>query len=425
MVMYPSSIETEYAIIGAIASDPKTHNAIFSKLTADDFYNLECRNAFIGARGLYEAKKVIDIVTMSDFMELATLSDSVLKCLISSVPYYIRVLKEKNIRRQFIDAGRKIMERSAGNEVDDIVELKSEIVALVDVKMEDEKRTEEMPEIVDKVMTEIENRMKNNDSRLKYGLPWLDKKTKGLWGGDIVILAARPSVGKSAFALMVALHNALRGFRVGFFNLEMTKETRTERLLANLSSVSGELMREPKDLADDQWRKMAKAGCELAGLKLYMVDDTYSIEGIELKTRQLMAEKGLDLLIIDYLQLMETRKKTSNSNEKVTYISRKCKLLAKDLKIPVIVLSQLNRDAASQEPDLSHLRESGAIEQDADVVIFLHDPCGNQYTEGQQSNDEIYVILSKQRNGERGKRKKVKYIRQLSKFIEVDYENNR
>lgn len=317
------------------------------------------------------------------------------------------------------------MELAAGNEVDDIVELKSEIVALVDVKIENEKRTEEMPEIVDKVMTEIENRMKNNDSRLKYGLPWLDKKTKGLWGGDIVILAARPSVGKSAFALMVALHNALRGFRVGFFNLEMTKETMTERLLANLSSVSGELMREPKDLADDQWRKMAKAGCELAGLKLYMVDDTYSIEGIELKTRQLMAEKGLDLLIIDYLQLMETRKKTSNSNEKVTYISRKCKLLAKDLKIPVIVLSQLNRDAASQEPDLSHLRESGAIEQDADVVIFLHDPCGNQYTEGQQSNDEIYVILSKQRNGERGKRKKVKYIRQLSKFIEVDYENNR
>ena len=166
------------------------------------------------------------------------------------------------------------MERSAGNEIDDIVELKSEIVALVDVKIEDEKRTEEMPEIVDKVMTEIENRMKNNDSRLKYGLPWLDKKTKGLWGGDIVILAARPSVGKSAFALMVALHNALRGFRVGFFNLEMTKETMTERLLANLSSVSGELMREPKDLADDQWRKMAKSVANLRAEICTMVDDT-------------------------------------------------------------------------------------------------------------------------------------------------------
>jgi replicative DNA helicase len=423
MVVYPSSNETEYAVIGALVTDPKTHDLIFSKLTVDDFFNPECRKAFIGARELFEGKKVIDIVTMMDYMDAEALSNSALKCYISSVPYYIRVLKEKNVRRQFVDAGRKIMELAAGNSMGDIVELKSEIVGAVDIKIENEKRYAEMPEVVDNVMKEIENRMKNEDGRLKYGIPWLDKKTKGLWGGDIVILAARPSVGKSAFALDVSLHNAFKGFKVGFFNLEMTKETMTERLLANMSGVSGDLMREPKELSDDQWRKMSQASCDLANLKMYMIDDTYSIEGIEMKARMLMADKGIDLLVIDYLQLMESRRKFNNSNEKVTHISRRCKLLAKDLKIPVILLSQLNRDAANKEPDLSNLRESGAIEQDADVVIFLHDPHGAEYTEGQENSDEIYIILSKQRNGERGKKKKLKYIRTLSKFMEVDYGN--
>lgn len=421
MVIYPSSLETEQAIIGALVTDQKTHTAIFNSLTVDDFYNPECRKAFQGAKELQETKKVVDLVTLSEYADIQFLTDCAALCFISSVSHYIRTLQEKSIRRQFVDAGRRIMELAVGHEHDDIVELKSEIIGSVDIKIENEKRYIEMPEIVDNVFTSIENRMKNDDSRLKYGIPWLDRKTKGLWNGEIIVLAARPSVGKSAFALQVALTNALRGFKVGFFNLEMTKENMTERLLANLANVSGELLREPKQMADDQWRKLGNASSELSRLNMYMVDDAYSIEGIELKAKQIKAEKGIDLLIIDYLQLMDTRRKTNNANERVTHISRGCKLLSKGLGVPVVVLSQLNRNAANKEPVLSDLRESGAIEQDADVVVFLHDPHAGEYSENDSNNDEIKVILAKQRNGEKDVSKKIRYIRTLSKFMEVEY----
>lgn len=422
MFVYPSSLETEQAIIGIMLTEQKTHDLIFNSLTMDEFYDRECRTLFIKARELYEQKKAIDLVTLSEYANanIEKLTNYATLGLPSMVSEYIRILRDKNIRRQFIDAGRRIIEMASGDEFDDIVELKSEIISRVDIKVENEKRYVEMPEIIDKVLSDIENRMKNEDSRLKYGIPWLDRKTKGLWNGDIVILAARPSVGKTAFALQVGVTNAFRGFKVAFFNLEMTKESMTERMLANTSKVPGDLLRDPKQMLEKHWEQLGKASCELARLNLFMVDDVYDIENIELKAKQIKADKGLDLLIIDYLQLMDTRRKCNNANERVTHLSRKCKLLAKDLKIPVIVLSQLNRDAANREPVLSDLRESGAIEQDADVVIFLHNPHAGEYADGDSNNDEIKIILAKQRNGETNVSKRIKYIRPISKFMEEE-----
>lgn len=422
MFQYPSSLETEQAVIGVMLSDPKSHEIIFNSLTIDEFYDRGCRNLFIKARELYEREKPIDLITLSEYAntDIEKLADFATMGLPSMVPEYIRILREKNIRRQFIDAGRRIIELAAGDEIDDIVELKSEIISRVDIKVQDEKKYTDMPEIIDKVLTDIEKRMKNEDSRLKYGIPWLDRKTKGLWNGDIVILAARPSVGKTAFALQVGVTNAFRGFKVAFFNLEMTKESMTERMLANTSKVPGDLLRDPKQMLEKHWEQLCKASCELARLNMFMVDDVYDIENIELKAKQIKADKGLDLLIIDYLQLMDTRRKCNNTNERVTHLSRRCKLLAKDLNIPVIVLSQLNRDAANREPILSDLRESGAIEQDADVVIFLHNPHAEEYADGDSNNDEIKIILAKQRNGEANVSKRIKYIRPISKFMEEE-----
>jgi len=422
MFQYPSSLETEQAVIGVMLSDPKSHEIIFNSLTIDEFYDRGCRNLFIKARELYEREKPIDLITLSEYAntDIEKLADFATMGLPSMVSEYIRILKDKNIRRQYIDAGKRIIEMASGDEFDDIVELKSEIISRVDIKVENEKRYVEMPEIIDKVLSDIENRMKNEDSRLKYGIPWLDRKTKGLWNGDIVILAARPSVGKTAFALQVGVTNAFRGFKVAFFNLEMTKESMTERMLANTSKVPGDLLRDPKQMLEKHWEQLGKASCELARLNMFMVDDVYDIENIELKAKQIKADKGLDLLIIDYLQLMEARRKFQSTNERVAYLSRKCKLMAKQLGIPVIVLSQLHRDGANREPILSDLRDSGAIEQDADVVIFLYNPRTGEYSEIDSNNDEIKIILAKQRNGETNVSKRIKYIRPISKFMEEE-----
>ena len=268
MFVYPSSLETEQAIIGIMLTEQKTHDLIFNTLTMDEFYDRECRNLFIKARELYEQKKAIDLVTLSEYANanIEKLTNYATLGLPSMVSEYIRILKDKNIRRQYIDAGKRIIEMASGGEFDDIVELKSEIISRVDIKVENEKRYVEMPEIIDKVLSDIENRMKNEDSRLKYGIPWLDRKTKGLWNGDIVILAARPSVGKTAFALQVGVTNAFRGFKVAFFNLEMTKESMTERMLANTSKVPGDLLRDPKQMLEKHWEQLGKASCELARL---------------------------------------------------------------------------------------------------------------------------------------------------------------
>lgn len=422
MFQYPSSLETEQAVIGVMLSDPKTHDIIFNSLTIDEFYNRECRNLFIKARELYEQKKVIDLVSLCEYANasIEELTEYATLGLPSVISEYIRILRNKNIRRQFIDAGRRIIEIAMGDEIDDIVELKSEIISKVDIKVEDEKKYTEMPEIIDKVLTDIEERMKNEDSRLKYGIPWLDRKTKGLWNGELVKIAARPSVGKTAFVSQVGVLNAFRGFKVAFFNLEMTKESVAERMLSNTSNIPGNYLRFPKQLTDKHLQQLGKAVSELTRLNMFLIDDLYSIEEIEMRAREIKAAKGLDLLIIDYLQLMEARRKFQSANERVAFLSRKCKLMAKQLGIPVIVLSQLNRDGANREPILSDLRDSGAIEQDADVVLFLHNPHTGEYSEIDNNDDEIRIILAKQRNGETNVSRKIKYIRPLFKFIEEE-----
>lgn len=422
MFQYPSSLETEQAVIGVMLSDPKSHEIIFNSLTIDEFYDRGCRNLFIKARELYEREKPIDLITLSEYAntDIEKLADFATMGLPSMVPEYIRILREKNIRRQFIDAGRRIIELAAGDEIDDIVELKSEIISRVDIKVEDEKKYTDMPEIIDKVLTDIEKRMKNEDSRLKYGIPWLDRKTKGLWNGELVIIAARPSVGKTAFVSQIGVLNAFRKFKVVFFNLEMTKESMAERMLSNTSNVPGDFLRSPKQMMEKHWQQLGEAANELSKLNMFLIDDLYSIEEIEMRAKEIKAAKGLDLLIIDYLQLMEARRKFQSTNERVAYLSRKCKLMAKQLGIPVIVLSQLNRDGANREPILSDLRDSGAIEQDADVVIFLHNPRTGEYSEIDSNNDEIKIILAKQRNGETNVSKRIKYIRPISKFMEEE-----
>jgi replicative DNA helicase len=423
MVIYPNNTEAEKAIIGALMADCKTHQQIFNGLTEEDFYSPECQNAFIAARNLYDSKKMVDVVAMSEFAELEFLTGCVMACYISSVPYYIRTLKEKTIRRQFIDAGRKIMELASGNEIADIVELKSEIVSSVDVKLQSETAFVEMPDVMECTFKNIEERMHKADQKLKYGLPWLDKHMRGLWDGELIIVGARPSVGKTAFALSTALFNGFRGFKIGFFNLEMTKEQMAERLLSNVATVSNDCLRNPVEMENEQWKKLGRASAELSRQNIYMVDDIYTIEGIEMKARMLKASKGLDIVFIDYLQLMTTRHKTNNTNDKVAHMSRQCKILAKELKIPVVLLSQLNRNANGKRPSLDELRDSGAIEQDADVVLFLHDPNYGKYQEAADQSSDIEIMIAKQRQGQRDIFNTFKYLKTVNKFLEGDYGN--
>ncbi len=246
--------------------------------------------------------------------------------------------------------------------------------------------------------------------------------TSGLQAGDMIILASRPSMGKTSLALNIAMNAASQGAKVGLFSLEMAAEQLTLRLLSTESGIAHQNIRNAT-ITSEEWIELTNVAARLAEMKLF-IDDTAGLSIMELraKARKLKMEQNLDLLIIDYLQLLHSSKRHENRHQEVSFISRSLKALAKELKIPILALSQLSRAVDSRmdkRPMLSDLRESGAIEQDADVIMFLYrDVVYNPETENPALCE---VIIGKQRNGPTGV-VHLNFIRELTKFEEGDFE---
>ncbi|MDO5039281.1 replicative DNA helicase [Clostridium sp.] len=430
----PQSIEAEQSVIGSMIIDRSAIAQAAEGLEENDFYRDSHKVLFKSILDMFKKDMAVDLVTVleelkaNDMLERAGGVTYVTE-ITSSVPTtanlssYIKIVQEKSTLRKLIKASTSIIEESYNKqgEVEDVLDAAEK--RIFDIA---EKRTtsdfEPLNQVLERGFIEIE-RLFNNKGEITgvgSGFVDLDAKTSGFQKGDMVLIAARPSMGKTTFALNIAEYAALReGKSVVIFSLEMSKEQLAYKLLCSEANVDMLKLRTGA-LDDKDWENIARATGPLSKAKIY-IDDTAGVSVMEMrsKCRRLKIEYGIDLILIDYLQLMSGSSSESRQQE-VSEISRSIKALAKEMECPVIALSQLSRapeQRADHRPMLSDLRESGSIEQDADLVMFLYrDEYYNKETEDKNVGE---CIIAKQRNGPVGT-VKLAWLGQFSKFGNLD-----
>ncbi len=431
----PNNLEAERSILGAILLDNNALNTAIEALKAEDFFLMQHRHVFQQMIALGEAQQAIDLVTLTEELHrvgeleaaggapyLASLIDGVAR--VSNVEHYARIVKEKAMLRNLIHATHNIQQRAFEGEegADAILDgAESSIFALA----EDRVKAGLIPikEIVHENFDRLEKIFREGKSitGISSGYGELDKLLSGLQPSELIILAARPSQGKTALALNLAENIAIRGgLPVAVFSLEMSKESLLQRLVASVAQVDAHKFRSGH-LSREDWKRMTEALGTISSSPLW-VDDAGSTSVLEIgaKARRLKRDKGLALLVVDYLQLISGRGRFNSRQEEVASISRGLKGLAKELQIPVLVLSQLTRAPERDErgPQLSDLRESGAIEQDADVVMFIYRPNFFNLNATPEERDMADILIAKQRNGPTDKVKFV-FRSRLTRFEEA------
>ena len=418
----PQSIEAEQSVLGAVLIDRDAMIEIADFLKPEDFYRQAHARIYAVMLDLSERREPIDIVTVSESLErggdleaiggrsyLGTLSNSTPTAVHAA--QYARIVERKAVLRNLIGAAGKI----AGIGYEDPAEI-SEAIDRAEAELfaVSERRVSAGFSPLKSLLHDAYARLdylhahRGEISGVRSGFGDLDALTTGLQKSDLVILAARPSVGKTSFALNIAEHAAVRDKQsVGIFSLEMSKEQLVLRLLSSVSGIDSQRLR-TGFLEELDFARIAPAMNALSEAPIY-IDDTPNISTMELRTkaRRLQAEVGLDLVIVDYLQLMQSSVTTKDANrvQEVAEISRGLKALARELKVPVLALSQLSRQPEmreSKEPRLSDLRESGSIEQDADLVMFLYREKERGSDDQQAEGEVVKLKLAKHRNGPTG-----------------------
>jgi replicative DNA helicase len=412
----PQNLDAERSILGAILLDNHALNAAIENIKPEDFFLEQHRRVFNQMIALGESQQAIDLVTLTESLHrvgelessggapyLAALADGMPR--VSNVEHYARIVREKALLRNLIHATHNIQQRALEGEdgADTILDsAESSIFALA----EDRVKAGLIPvkDIVRDNFERLEKIFREGKSitGVSTGYTELDKLLSGLQPSELLILAARPSQGKTALALNFAENISIRaGSPVAFFSLEMSKESLLQRLVASVAQIDAHKFRSGH-LSREDWRRMTEVLGTISSAPLW-IDDAGSTSVLEIgaKARRLKREKGLSLVVVDYLQLITGRGRFSNRQEEVSSISRGLKGLAKELQIPVLVLSQLTRAPEREErgPQLSDLRESGAIEQDADVVMFIYRPHWSKMEASPEERDQAEIQVAKQRNG--------------------------
>ena len=412
----PNSVEAEQSVIGAMMMDREAIMSAAEVLHPEDFYYHQYGVMFEAMTELHNEGKPVDLVTLQDRLKEKNVAPEVysldmVRELFNAVPTsanvrsYAQIVHDKAVLRRLIQTNEQIMNDCyAGTQsVDEILE---ETEKKVFNLLKDSNATEHVPvrQIALDVLGRIEAATKNKSpiTGVPSGFMDLDYKTSGFQPSDMILIAARPSMGKTAFVLNIAQHVAFKkNLSVAIFSLEMSKEQLVNRLFAQESRVNSQNLR-TGNLSDDDWDKLIESVGVIGNSKL-MIDDTpgISISELRSKCRKFKLEQGLDLIIIDYLQLMSGSKKNQdNRQQEVAEISRSLKALAREMNCPVIALSQLSRAVESRNdkrPMLSDLRESGSIEQDADVVMFIYRD--EYYNKDTTDKGITEIIIAKQRNG--------------------------
>ncbi len=409
----PHSTESEQSVLGAMMMDSQAIASVTEILTGEDFYNKQYGIIYDAMVELSASGRPVDLITLQNLLKEKDVPPEVssltyVKDFLDTVPtsanakYYANIVKEKAVLRKLIRANDDIssMCYSGKEKLDDILDTAEKRVYDV-VQRRGSSEFTPIEEVVMNALTTIEkaSKVKGTVTGVPTGFQDLDYKTAGFQPSDLLLIAARPAMGKTAFALNIALNAAIRdNKKVALFELEMSKESLVNRLFAMESKVNAQKIR-TGELSAAEWTSLSEGATEIAKSNI-VIDDNASITPAELrsKCRKLKLEKGLDLVIIDYLQLMTTGKE--NRQQEVSDISRSLKLLARELNVPVVALSQLSRkveERTDKRPMLSDLRESGAIEQDADVVMFLYRE--DYYKKDTENTNVTEVIIAKQRNG--------------------------
>lgn len=415
----PSSLEAEQSVIGSMIMDQDAIVSAAEFITKDDFYYKQYGLMFEAMQELYNEGKPVDLVTLQERLkengapqEVASLE--FVRELVTAVPtsanikYYAKIVSEKSVLRKLIHVTEDIANNCyLGNESMETILEDTEHQIFGMLQNRNESEYVPIKQVVINVLEKIEQASKTsgNVTGISTGFTDLDFKTSGLQPSDLILVAARPSMGKTAFVLNIAQYVATRrNEAVAIFSLEMSKEQLTNRLLAMESHVDSQVLRSG-NLTDSDWESLIEGAGTIGKSKL-IIDDTPSISISELrsKCRKFKLEHDLKLVMIDYLQLMSGSGKNSDSRQQeISDISRSLKALARELQVPVIALSQLSRAVEKRDdkrPMLSDLRESGAIEQDADVVMFLYRD--DYYNKDSETKNVAEVIIAKQRNGPTG-----------------------
>ncbi len=417
----PQNIEAEQSVLGGVLIENEAIHRVLELLTPEDFYREAHHRIFDALINLSERDEPADLITLTNDLRKNGLLDSVggasyITSLIDAVPtaanieYYAKIVKEKAILRRLIQTATNIVTESF-QEREDVEGLLDEAERAIFEIAENTVKPSYYPirEIIKDSFKTLEKLYERKEliTGVPSGFKGLDKKTAGFQPSDLIIVAGRPSMGKTAFCLNVAQHAAVEGKTpVVIFSLEMSKEQLVTRMLCSEAEVEGTRVR-TGFLNESDWPKLTLAAGNLSDAPIF-IDDTASLTILELraKARRLKGEHGLSLIIVDYLQLMRGRSKVENRQQEISEISRSLKGLAKELNIPVIAVSQLSRNPESREdkrPQMSDLRESGAIEQDADLILFIYRDEVYNRSEDNPNRGIAEIIIGKQRNGPTGK----------------------
>ena len=431
----PQSLEAEQSVIGSMIIDKSAIAKSLEKLNDEDFYRDGHKVIFKAIREMFSQDMAVDLVTLLEYLKstdnldkaggvtyISEISSSVITT--ANLEAYIKIVEDKSLLRKLIKSSTAIIEESYNKQdkVDDVLDLaQKKIFDLAEKQGSND--YEPLSTVLERGFIEIERLFNNKGSitGVGSGIRDLDAKTSGFQKGDMVLIAARPSMGKTTFSLNIAENAALReGKSVVIFSLEMPKEQLAYKLLCSEANVDMLKLR-TGNLDDDDWERIARATGPLSKAKIY-IDDPAGLSVMEMrsKCRKIKMEHGIDMILIDYLQLMSGSAGSESRQQEVSEISRSIKALAKEMECPIIALSQLSRapeQRADHRPMLSDLRESGSIEQDADVVMFLYrDEYYNKETEEKNIGE---CIIAKQRNGPVGT-VKMAWIGSQSKFANLE-----
>lgn len=413
----PQSLEAEQAVLGAIILEGESITKAIELLSPDDFYREAHRKIYNAMLHIFNQNEPIDLITLTEHLkdkgELEEVGGlSYLSSLATVVPtsanirYHAKLVREKALLRSLIRACTEIVTKiyEEPEDAEEMIDYAEKLIFEIS-----EKRTNtsfyQMKDVVKQTFKIIESMYERKAviTGIPSGFKDLDELTSGFQPGDLIIIGGRPGMGKTAFSLNIAQHVGVEmGEPVAFFSLEMSKEQIAMRLLSSLALVNASALRKGF-IGKRDWERLTEAAVKLSEAPIYIDDSSQmSVLEIRAKARRLKMEKGkLSLIIIDYLQLMRSRTNYDRREQEISEISRSLKAMAKELKVPVIALSQLNRSVektTDRRPTLANLRESGAIEQDADVIIFLYrDEVYNKKNPANKGKAE--VIVAKQRNG--------------------------
>lgn len=426
----PHSAETERSILGLILLDNAALSQVLGVLDRDDFYVEAHRRIFEKMIALYEKGRPVDPITLREELEAAGELEQVggvatIAALMSGLPqlqnveHYVRIIREKSLLRKLIRAAHQIVTDclAAPEDPEDVLDRAQATI----LRIAEERLTRGfvgIGEIARRQLDAVEQMAGRPQmiTGLPTGFTDLDQMTSGLQPGDMIVVAGRPSSGKTSFALSIAQNVAEKGYVVGIASLEMSKEQLVQRMLCSAARINLHRFR-GGFLSREEWGRLAEALGRLAECRIF-IDDTPAMTALELraKARRLKHEKGLDLLIVDYLQMMTTRGRFENRQQEVSHISRELKQIAKDLNVPLLAVSQLSRapeTRTSHRPQLSDLRDSGSIEQDADVVLFVYRE--EMYHPTEENEGIAEIIIGKQRNGPTGS-VQLAFVKEFTRF---------